>query len=300
MILLIFFKRQQAKLLRYLLILSLGLILSCIWHRNGVATSNLIYEKFEQPNSIIHTVTIPYNSNYIITPLIAQELASIEQFTTQHKAIAAINGGYFDPQNQKTTSYITKNNNLIADPRTNERLIDNPSLKPYLGKILNRGEFRRYQCGTSIFYDIAPHFSTSPDGCILQDALGAGPQLLPLDTSLTEGFIAYQDNKLVRDVIGANALNSRSAVAIKDGGEVILAMVEQKAPVDSGMSLPNLTAFLQGLGAVKAINLDGGSSSSLYYQGQTYYGKLDKEGNKVQRPIKSVLAVITQHSKVKS
>ena len=60
---------------------------------------------------------------------------------------------------------------------------------------------------------------------------------------------------------------------------------------NSGMSLPDLAAFLKNLGAKKALNLDGGSSASLYYQGQTYYGKLDQQGDKVQRPLKSVLVV---------
>jgi exopolysaccharide biosynthesis protein len=46
------------------------------------------------------------------------------------------------------------------------------------------------------------------------------------------------------------------------------------------------------LGAVKAMNLDGGSSASLYYDGQAIYGRVDKEGKEIIRPIKSVLSVI--------
>ena len=279
------------KLLRYAIVLSLGLFLVLSLHDFASATSSISYQVIRQPKSEVHLVTIPVHSSYIITPEVTTQLTSISDFVRESNAVAAINGGYFDPQNEKTTSYITQQATIVADPRINERLIDNPDLKAYLGKILNRGEFRRYQCGIATRYDITLHSAAIPHECILQDALGAGPQLLPLDTSVSEGFTAYQDGKLIRDAIGANSLNARSAVAITAKGDVILAMVEQKQPDDSGMSLPDLTSFLRKLGAIKAINLDGGSSASLYYQGKTYYGKLDREGNKVQRPLKSVLVV---------
>jgi exopolysaccharide biosynthesis protein len=63
-------------------------------------------------------------------------------------------------------------------------------------------------------------------------------------------------------------------------------MVEQKP---RGLSLMELAKFLQGLGVVAALNLDGGSSTALYYQGKTIHGKIDSQGNGVERPVKSVL-----------
>ena len=70
-------------------------------------------------------------------------------------------------------------------------------------------------------------------------------------------------------------------------------MVAQKSetPATSGMSLPALADFMKTLGVEKAMNLDGGSSSSLYYNGKSFYGKVDLEGNSVKRPGKSVLLV---------
>ncbi|VEP12199.1 conserved hypothetical protein [Hyella patelloides LEGE 07179] len=287
----VFLKLQKIKLLRHAVSLSLGLMLIFGSHYVSSAALDINYQVYQQPDSEIHVVTIPVHSNHTITPEVAAELTSLEQFASKNNVIAAINGGYFDPQNQKTTSYIIQDTNLVADPRINERLIDNPDLKPYLGKILNRAEFRRYQCGAETRYDITLHSAVVPANCILQDALGAGPQLLPIDTSIAEGFTAYENGKLIRNAIGVDSPNARSAVAITSKGNIILAMVGQKNPNKSGMSLPGLTAFLKDLGAMKAMNLDGGSSSSLYYQGKTYYGRLDREGNKVQRPLKSVLVV---------
>ena len=284
------FSILTTQLLRYITFCILGVILLFGLHQLAFATSELNYRVYSEPKSAVHVVTIPAESNYIITTEITANLTPIADFATRNNAVAAINGGYFDPQNSKTTSYITQQGNLVADPRINERLIDNRDLEPYLGKILNRTEFRRYQCEDTR-YDITSHTAEIPDGCILQDALGAGPQLLPVDTSVAEGFTAYEDDKLIRDAIGREALNARSAIAITKEGDVILAMVQQQDSTDSGMSLPDLAAFLRSLGATKAMNLDGGSSSSLYYQGDTYYGKLDSEGNEVQRPLKSVLLI---------
>ena len=290
------FSTLTTQLLRYIT-LCVSIIILCSSLHHALATSALDHRVDRQPTSTVHVVTIPVESDYIITTEITANLTPIIDFATRNNALAAINGGYFDPQNGKTTSYITQQGNLVADPRTNERLIDNPDLKPYLGKILNRAQFRRYQCGAATRYDITARTAAIPNGCIVLDALGAGPQLLPVDTSVAEGFTAYEDGKLIRDAIGREALNARSAIAITEGGDVIFAMVQQQNSTDSGMSLPELAAFLRSLGATKAMNLDGGSSSSLYYQGEIYYGKLDSEGERVQRPLKSVLLVRSQSNK---
>ncbi len=251
------------------------------------------YQIIERSQSTIHAIIIPHDSNYSVIPAVSPELKPIDNFASQHQAVAAINGGYFDPKNEKTTSYIIQQGKLVADPRTNERLIDNPDLKSYLGKILNRTEFRRYLCGETTRYDITLHDASIPADCQLLDALGGGPSLLPKDTSVEEGFIAYSDGKIIRDAIGSRGLNARSAVGITRDGDIILAMVAQKpeSPSNSGMSLPQLAEFLATLGVEKAMNLDGGSSSSIFYQEQTFYGKVDAEGKQIQRPIKSVLLV---------
>jgi exopolysaccharide biosynthesis protein len=46
------------------------------------------------------------------------------------------------------------------------------------------------------------------------------------------------------------------------------------------------------LGAVKALNLDGGTSSSLYYQGKAFYGKRDDSARVIPRSVKSALLLL--------
>ena len=282
--------------------INLGLILFFILHFSVFpaksSSREISYQTYPQPNSIIHIITIPHQSNYAIIPTATNKLATLKKFVIQDSAIAGINGGFFDPKNQQTTSYILQKGAVIADPRNNIGLIENLKIQPYLGKILNRSEFRRYICGKNIHYDITLHSDPIPLGCQLQDALGAGPKILPLETSVQEGFVAYKDGKVVRNAIGTTSRNARSAIAITGNQDILLVMVAQRSHKDSGMSLSELADFLSNLDVVKAMNLDGGSSSAISYQGQIIYGRLDSNGNDVKRSLKSVLLVTKKDKKL--
>ncbi|MEH1908508.1 phosphodiester glycosidase family protein [Nostoc sp.] len=242
------------------------------------------------PQSIAHILLIPANSKFLVTPALSEKVGTVEEFAQKYRAVAILNAGFFDPVNQKSTSYIVVQGKLVADPKQNERLVNNPNLKPYLSQIFNRTEFRRYLCGQTVRYDIALHSQSPPAGCKLVDAVGAGPRLLPELTSVQEGFV---DNTNKRDALGSNQPNARTAVGITRDGSLVLVMVAQKssAPANSGVSLPVLADLMKTLGADQAMNLDGGSSSSLYYKGKTFYGKVDLEGNSIKRRVKSVLLV---------
>lgn len=243
--------------------------------------------------SVVHTLRIPAQSRFSVVPALSQEVDTLESFAQKHQAIAVLNGGFFDPDNQKSTSYIVLQGKRVADPRLNERLMRNPDLVPYLGKILNRAEFRRYVCAQAVRYDIVLHSEPPPRGCQLVDALGGGPHLLPQLTSVQEGFVALANGEVSRDPLGSNQPNARSAVGIMQDGSILWVMVAQKpeAPSTSGLSFSALATFMKTLGVQKAMNLDGGSSTSLYYKGKTVYGKVNEQGNSVKRPVKSVLLV---------
>lgn len=256
------------------------------------APAALRYTLESLPKSDIYTLVIP-PGQFTVTTAIAPETATLETFAQQHQAIAVLNGGFFDPQNQLSTSYVIRQGALVADPRQNPRLINNPDLTPYLDQILNRSEFRRYRCESGIQYGIVLHSSPTPTGCTLLDALGAGPQLLPSLTLEQEGFAATaSDGTVIRDALGSSQPNARTAVGLTQDGSVVWVMAAQKPNVSgTGVTLSELAALLKARGAVTALNLDGGSSSALFYQGTTHYGKIDAQGNRIQRPVKSVLVV---------
>jgi Phosphodiester glycosidase len=284
-----------------LTLVSLGMVL---WFSMGSSPSSIAtlvtvaassptsirYEQRTLPQGIANIVLIPAKSQFLVTPALSEKVDTVEEFAQKHRAIAIFNAGFFDPANQKSTSYVVIQGQLVADPKENDRLVNNPNLKPYLNQIFNRTEFRRYRCGQSVKYDINLHNQLPPAGCQLVDAIGAGPQLLPKLTLEAEGFV---DNANKRDALGSNQPNARTAVGITRDGSIVLVMVAQKSSVgsNSGISLPAIADFMKTLGVQKAMNLDGGSSSSVYYKGKTFYGKVDLDGNPIKRRVKSVLLV---------
>jgi hypothetical protein len=261
----------------------------------------LEYQVYTLPRSTVYTIKIPPDSLFEVVPAVSEtvktleELARRNQAVDQSQVIAAINGGFFDPQNQKSTSPIFLQGQQVVRPEDNERLMTNPDLLPYLDRILNRTEFRRYRCGSTWRYAIARRQELPPADCQLDASLGGGPRLLPDLTLAQEGFLETQNGKVVRDSLGYNQPNARSAVGLTADGSVLLVMVAQKPNVapPSGMTLPELADFMKSLKIEAGMNLDGGSSSALYYGGKTFWGKVNETGEPVQRPIKSALLVKT-------
>ncbi|WAL58836.1 phosphodiester glycosidase family protein [Thermocoleostomius sinensis] len=259
-------------------------------------STGLAYRQYTIEQSLVHVLQVAADAPLILYPAVADTTASLAEFVESTGAIAAVNGGFFDPVNQQTTSYVVLQGEVVADPRLNERLVGNPDLTPYLDRIFRRSEFRQYQCGQAVQYDIAPHDAVIPSSCQLVSALGGGPQLLPTLRLVEEAFADYADGELVRDALGSAQPNARTAVGITSTGDVVLVMAAQTpdTPIGSGLSLPALAEFMATLGAVKALNLDGGSSSSLFYAGQIHYGKVAESGTRIERPVKSALLVLEE------
>ena len=241
----------------------------------------------------VHVVTIP--PGYPVNVAVDSDLKTVQEFAMETNALAVLNGGFFDPNNGQTTSFITVDGALAADPRHNQQLMNNPDLAIYIDAILNRSEFRRYDCGDSIRYDITPHSAPMPQGCLLHMALGAGPQLLP-DTSQAEGFTDYRNGALIRDALGGQSRNARSAVGLKPDGTLVWVMVARATPA-GGMTLAELADYMVTMEVQKGLNLDGGSSSSLYFDqrlvgfenNQSGVEPTDQSHN--LRPVKSVLVL---------
>lgn len=108
------------------------------------------YEAVTLPAATIHVVTIPDPVAYPVRVGVTKELTPVDAMAAQMcdgaGCVAVLNAGFFDPNNGLTTSPVVVNGELLADPTENERLIGNPDLAPYMDQILNRSEFRRYDC----------------------------------------------------------------------------------------------------------------------------------------------------------
>lgn len=111
-------------------------------------------------------------------------------------------------------------------------------------------------------------FSTSPKS--IQDMLSGGPRLVK------EGviYVSKHEEKFKSDVADSRA--ARTAVGITKNGELLLVAVDglprkkdQRSDHSSiGMTLEELAELMINLGAVEAMNLDGGSSTSMWINGR--------------------------------
>ena len=251
---------------------------------------------YDLPQATVRVASFPKNVA-TLSVAVANDLETISAFAsrgTSDTPLSIINGGFFDPQNGKTTSHLTVNGEVVGDPTNNERLVENPDLQQYLPQILNRSEFRIYRCDTELSahaatrYDITFHNAAIPAECEIESAVGAGPQLLPNNTSELEAFTDYDNGELIRDAIGSMNPNARSAIGLDADGSVYFILIEKTAEL-SGLTLAEMSEFADSIGIEKLLNLDGGSSSSLRFDGQTYHGRIDANGNPIERPIKSVI-----------
>lgn len=242
------------------------------------------YQKLDNNVHILKLKKNNKNISYI--PYLSTTLESVEDISKKTNSFAVINTGYFDPNNQKTISYIYKNGNLIADPQDNKNLVSNNLLLPHLDKIFNRAEFRINDCRGKKDYEITFHQAPQKPNCKLIHSLQAGPIILPDMNLEKEFFILKQDNKIIRQSAGVMNKTARSAIGYDDKNIYLIA-IENKP----GMTIKELSLFVKKLGLKKAMAFDGGSSTSFYLNLPNKKINIKSAKDSNARKIKSALII---------
>jgi exopolysaccharide biosynthesis protein len=84
----------------------------------------------------------------------------------------------------------------------------------------------------------------------------------------------------------------RTAVGVRADGRILLVTVDGRQPERSvGMTIAELTTLLLGLGAVEAINMDGGGSTTMVAGGRVVNSPSDLTG---ERPVGDALLVLSR------
>lgn len=96
-----------------------------------------------------------------------------------------------------------------------------------------------------------------------QDALDLG---LTSAVSFSAGPVLIQDGVIQTDLGGG--MNPRTCIGQTADGTVLLVVLEGRRPDSLGATYDDLAQLMAEYGAVNAANLDGGSSSDMYYQGE--------------------------------
>ena len=113
--------------------------------------------------------------------------------------------------------------------------------------------------------------------------LGAGPQLIKA------GKIAITDKQEKMAAGFAADRHPRTAIARLESGKVVLITVDGRQPgISVGMSLEMLADLLLELGAVDAMNLDGGGSTTMVIHNKIVNRPSDQTG---ERPVSDAILV---------
>lgn len=166
--------------------------------------------------------------------------------------LAAINGTFFDPKTFRTLGTMVYRGRLFYEGYVGNALVLDRGRRWHFMKLYNRD-------------------SQSVDWSPYLFGIAAGPTLVCKGRiSLNPRDEGFHDPRVYRNA-------SRSAIGYRRNGELLLVTVHRK------VSLRRLARMMQTLGAVYALNLDGGSSSGLYYKGKWI--------TKPRRKLTNILAV---------
>jgi len=131
----------------------------------------------------------------------------------------------------------------------------------------------------SVHVELNPATPASESGCRDQDMVGGGPRLV------RHGRVAVSDEKFAH----ANNRNPRTAVAVTSRGTFLFVTLDGRQPHSVGMRLEEFAAELVALGAVRAMNLDGGGSTTMVVNGRVRNSPSDGQ----ERPVSDALLIFS-------
>ncbi len=236
----------------------------------------------------LYVFRIPYEGGFDVKPFVSEKLVYNKDVFKQTKAQLVINAGYFDPKNQETTSFVVMDKKLALDPQKNKNFMENKTIQPHMKKILNRTEFRIMNCAGKTRYDIAEHNAKTPYRCEIMHSIQAGPLIYPDLRMQEEYFVVTKGTEVTRDSITALKKCARTAIGLKDN-DIYIIIATTSHPV----SLPELYDICKDLCLDKAMNFDGGGSTSLDFRGNDNVKELHivSDNDKSARKLKSFLVI---------
>lgn len=205
---------------------------------------SIVLSEYREYDSTIYVADIRLNSaDYLQTALADSAYgknvtAPTSQIARKSGAILAINGDYYGAQE---TGYVLRNG------------------------VLCRSSASAGQEDLVIWADGA--FSVITEGEISAEELAqrGAQQILSFGPALVlEGSVAVSQEE---EVVRAKARNPRTALAVIEPLHYLFVVSDGRTAESEGLSLYELAAFLQQLDAQTAYNLDGGGSSTLYFNG---------------------------------
>ena len=221
-------------------------------------------------NTQVYIADVTVSSSDYLKTAFAQNVygtnvtAKTSETATDNNAILAVNGDYYGAN---STGYVIRNGVVYRDT-----VRENSS----------NGDLAIYKDGSFkiIYEDQISAEQLVKDGVI--NLLAFGPALVE------NGEIAVGTNE---EVGQAMASNPRTAIGIIDENHYIIVVSDGRTSESKGLSLYQMAEVMKSYGAKTADNLDGGGSSTLYFNGQVI-NKPTTGGNKIsERAVSDIVYI---------
>lgn len=209
-------------------------------------TKTISIETYERNSTQIHVATVTIKGGASIKTALADETygrnikAKTSTTAQSVNAVLAVNGDYYGARD---AGYVIRNGQLLRSDSQDA----------------NQEDLVIYQDGS---------FEIIREGDITaQELLNKGAvQVLSFGPALIENSQVAVDSA---DEVGkAMASNPRTAIGIIDDKHYVLVVSDGRKDESKGLSLKELADFMKELKVTTAYNLDGGGSSTMYFNGQ--------------------------------
>ncbi len=190
--------------------------------------------------------------------------AKTSETAADNNAILAVNGDYYGAN---STGYVIRNGVVYRDTVREDS---------------SNGDLAIYKDGSFkiIYEDQISADQLVKDGVV--NLLAFGPALVE------NGEIAVGTNE---EVGQAMASNPRTAIGIVDENHYIIVVSDGRTSESKGLSLYQMAEVMKSYGVKTAYNLDGGGSSTLYFNGQVI-NKPTTGGNKIsERAVSDIVYI---------
>ena len=230
-------------------------------------TKSISIETYERNNTQIHVATVKIKGNASIKTALADETygrnvtAKTSTTAKSVNAVLAINGDYYGARD---AGYVVRNGQLLRSESQNASQEDLVIYKDGSFGIIKEGDITAQQL---------------VDNGAMQ-VLSFGPALIE------NGAISVDSS----DEVGkAMASNPRTAIGIIDDNTYVFVVSDGRTSESQGLSLKQLAEFMKELNVTTAYNLDGGGSSTMYFNGQIINKPTTNGRNITEREVSDIV-----------
>lgn len=232
-------------------------------------------------NQYFCVIEIPKGTGTHLAFVADTHLTTVTDFAVRSKALAAINGSYFNMRTGVPVCYLRIGGKELGENTPSATDSVNRKYYQYATmRLLRNGKPRL----------LVPDSIRNAEAALRDSNLmTAGPMLvyrgMDVPQNLAKRFVTDRHN--------------RTALGLKPDGTVVLLVVDGRSKREAeGLTLPELTRVMRWLGCCDAINLDGGGSSTMYIKDKGFEGvvnhpsdngRFDPEG---QRPVANAILVV--------